>query len=87
MGENGGFECLNEAVWYQSAWVGTVTSDGDRALRALHIWTPNWYKGSYTIAYWDVYGRPEQQPPYSRGDGYWWWDEAKAEKLRAEGAL
>ena len=59
----------------------------DRALRALHIWTPNWYKGSYTIAYWDVYGRPEQQPPYSRGDGYWWWDEAKAEKLRAEGAL
>ncbi|MEC9431816.1 MAG: extracellular solute-binding protein [Pseudomonadota bacterium] len=59
----------------------------DRALRALHIWTPNWYKGAYTIAYWDVYGKPDAQPPYSRGDGYWWWDETKAAKLKAEGAL
>lgn len=59
----------------------------DRVLRALHIWTPNWYKGSYTIAYWDVFGKPDLQPPYARGDGYWWWDDEKAAKLKAEGAL
>ncbi|SFI25112.1 extracellular solute-binding protein [Albimonas pacifica] len=58
----------------------------DRVLRALHIWTPNWYKGEYNIAYWDVFGMPESPPPYSRGDGYWWWDEAKYEKLKSEGA-
>ncbi len=60
----------------------------DRALRAMHIWVPNWYKGSHTIAYWDVFGRPATKPPYARGVlGLWWWDEKKAAKLRAEGAL
>ena len=60
----------------------------DRVLRALHIWTPNWYKGVHTIAYWDVFGRPEVKPPYARGVmPYWWWDAEKAAKLEAEGAL
>lgn len=58
----------------------------DRVLRSLHIWCPNWYKASYNIAYWDVFGKPDQPPPYSRGDGYWWWDQAKYEKLKSEGA-
>ena len=40
----------------------------DRVLRAKHIWTPNWHKGSYTVAYWDVFGRPETTPKYARGD-------------------
>jgi microcin C transport system substrate-binding protein len=60
----------------------------DRVLRAMHIWTPNWYKGAHTIAYWDVYGRPEVSPPYARGDmDLWWWDADKFAKLKAEGAL
>lgn len=59
----------------------------DRVLRAKHIWVPNWYKGSHFLAYWDVFGRPEEKPPYDRGDDFWWWDEEKYQSLRAEGAL
>ena len=40
----------------------------DRVLRAKQIWVPNWYSGKYLVAYWDVFGRPETQPPYARGD-------------------
>ncbi|MDF2232995.1 extracellular solute-binding protein [Albimonas sp. CAU 1670] len=58
----------------------------DRVLRALHIWIPNWYKSRYNIAFWDVFGRPDSPPPYSRGDEYWWWDETKYQKLKSEGA-
>lgn len=66
--------------------LNTAAKALDRVLRALHIWTPNWYKANYNIAYWDVFGKPADPPPYSRGDGYWWWDEEKAAKLRSEGA-
>jgi microcin C transport system substrate-binding protein len=59
----------------------------DRVLRSKHIWVPNWYSGKYLVAYWDVFGRPDQKPPYSRGDGYWWFDQAKHDKLKAAGAL
>ncbi|MYH57495.1 MAG: ABC transporter substrate-binding protein [Boseongicola sp. SB0675_bin_26] len=59
----------------------------DRVLRDRMIWVPNWYKGAHWIAYWDVFGRPEIKPRYNRGINYWWWDQAKHEKLRAEGAL
>ncbi len=59
----------------------------DRVLRSKHLWVPNWYSGQHLIAYWDVFGRPEIQPPYARGDAYWWFDQAKYDRLRAEGAL
>ena len=59
----------------------------DRVLRAKQIWVPNWTKGSFWIAYWDVFGRPAQPPEYSRGDAYWWFDQAKYDKLKSEGAL
>jgi hypothetical protein len=59
----------------------------DRVLRAKQIWVPNWYSGKYLIAYWDVFGRPAENPPYARGDAYWWFDQAKYERLKAEGAL
>jgi microcin C transport system substrate-binding protein len=59
----------------------------DRVLRSRHIWVPNWYSGSYFVAYWDVFGRPETQPPYARGDAYWWLDQDKYDRLVAEGAL
>ncbi len=41
----------------------------DRVLRSKGIWVPNWYSGKYLVAYWDVFGQPAEQPPYSRGDG------------------
>ncbi len=59
----------------------------DRVLRSKRIWVPNWYSGKYLLAYWDVFGRPDVKPPYARGDAYWWFDQAKHDKLKAEGAL
>ncbi|WGI21482.1 extracellular solute-binding protein [Amylibacter sp. IMCC11727] len=60
----------------------------DRVMRNMHIWVPNWYKGSHNIAYWDVFGRPDTKPLYSRGViGTWWLDQEKLDALKAEGAL
>lgn len=59
----------------------------DRVMRQKQIWVPNWSKASFWVAYWDVFGRPETPPLYSRGDSYWWFDQAKYDKLKAEGAL
>lgn len=62
----------------------------DRVLRAMHIWVPQWYKGSHNIAYLDVYSRPytDTPPPLSIGQtSIWWWDEDKAQRLRDAGEL
>lgn len=59
----------------------------DRVLRAMHIWVPNWYKGTHWLAYWDVFGQPPIKPEYDRGVDYWWWDEDKYRALVAQGAL
>jgi microcin C transport system substrate-binding protein len=58
----------------------------DRVLRDRLIWVPNWYKGTHWIAYWDVFGRPAEKPPFDRGTDYWWWDAEKADLLRRAGA-
>lgn len=55
----------------------------DRVMRSGHYWIPHWYKASHTIAYWDKFGRPEIKPKFDRGIvDTWWYDEAKAAKLR-----
>jgi microcin C transport system substrate-binding protein len=59
----------------------------DRVLRQKGIWVPNWYSGKYLVAYWDVFGQPTEQPPYSRGDGLWWSDDAKLGLMKEQGAL
>jgi microcin C transport system substrate-binding protein len=59
----------------------------DRVLRDKLIWVSNWYKGSHWIAYWDVFGHPDTKPPYDRGTDYWWFDQAKYDRLLEEGAL
>ena len=59
----------------------------DRVLRAMQIWVPNWTKAAFWLAYWDVFGKPAEPPPYDRGDAYWWFDQAKYDKLKAQGAL
>ena len=58
----------------------------DRVLRDRILWVPNWYKGTHWIAYWDVFGRPAEKPPFDRGTDYWWWDAEKADLLRRAGA-
>lgn len=60
----------------------------DRALRHEFIMIPAWYNDVYWTAYYDQYGHPAEQPAYALGYlDFWWYDEAKAEKLRAAGAL
>ncbi|MEM1346182.1 MAG: extracellular solute-binding protein, partial [Pseudomonadota bacterium] len=55
----------------------------DRVVRALHIWVPNWTKGSHTIAYWDIFGRPPEKPSYARGViDLWWIDPDKFARLQ-----
>jgi microcin C transport system substrate-binding protein len=55
----------------------------DRALRAEYFWVPNWYKGSHWVAWWDQYGRPPVKPAYDRAIlDTWWFDAAKAAKLK-----
>lgn len=59
----------------------------DRILRSMHVWVPQWSKGSHTIAYLDMYERPDQKPPYSRGTETWWVNTEKEAALRANGKL
>ena len=54
----------------------------------MHIWIPQWYKGSHNLAYFDYYEHPETLPPYALGEAdFWWYNAEKAEKLKADGAL
>ena len=60
----------------------------DRVLRSIRFWVPEWYKSSYSVAYYDIFGRPDQPPTYVLGEtSLWWYDEAKAAKLKAAGVL
>ena len=60
----------------------------DRVLRSIRFWVPEWYKNSYTVAYYDIFGRPPSPPTYILGEtSLWWYDADKAAKLKAAGAL
>ncbi|SLN39705.1 Oligopeptide-binding protein AppA precursor [Pseudoruegeria aquimaris] len=60
----------------------------DRVLRAERFWVPQWFKDTHTVAYWDQYAYPEPLPPYGLGYlDFWWYDQEKADTLRAAGAL
>ena len=51
----------------------TAVSALDRSLRAMHIWVPQWTKGSHTMAYWDKFGKPDMKPPFGRAIVETWW--------------
>ena len=58
----------------------------DRVIRAGRYWIPHWYKPSYWIAYWDVFGWPDKRPRYFRGiPDTWWSDRGKAAKPEQKG--
>ena len=60
----------------------------DRVLRSTKFWVPQWYKSVYTVAYYDVFGRPAAPPKYALGEmSLWWYDVEKADKLKAAGIL
>ncbi len=55
----------------------------DRVLRAGHYWVPQWYKPVHHVAHWDRFSWPATKPRYDRGIVHtWWYDAAKAAKLR-----
>jgi microcin C transport system substrate-binding protein len=58
----------------------------DRVIRTGRYWIPHWYKPTHWIAYWDVFGRPPEQPRYFRGiPDTWWYDRDKAAKNQRAG--
>lgn len=60
----------------------------DRALRRELIMVPLWYNDNYWVAYYDMYAHPETTPPYFLGYlDFWWYDQDKADALRASGVL
>ncbi|WP_298841838.1 extracellular solute-binding protein [uncultured Roseobacter sp.] len=60
----------------------------DRALRYEFIMIPVWYNPSHWVAYYDQYEHPEEIPAYSLGTlDFWWYNQEKADALRAAGAL
>lgn len=60
----------------------------DRALRSIRFWVPQWYNANYNVAYYDIFDHPKTLPPYALGElDLWWYDTAKAAKLKAEGVL
>jgi microcin C transport system substrate-binding protein len=60
----------------------------DRALRYEFIMIPVWYNPSHWVAYYDQYEHPEEIPAFALGQlDFWWYDQDKADALRAAGAL
>jgi microcin C transport system substrate-binding protein len=62
----------------------------DRALRAMHIWVPQWYKPVHNLAYYDMFERPytDTPPPSSVGEmSIWWYNADKAKALDDAGAF
>jgi microcin C transport system substrate-binding protein len=60
----------------------------DRVLRWELIMVPVHYSANEWVAYWDIYRHPEDLPRFSSGALDWWWfDQARADELRASGAL
>ncbi len=61
----------------------------DRVLRHEFFIIPAWYKADHWVAYWDLYEHhPEEIAPFDLGYlDYWWYDQDRAEEIRATGAL
>lgn len=83
--QNPAIDALIEKVVLAKSRVELVTAARaiDRVLRAGHYWVPQWFKASHNIVYWDKFSRPPVKPKYDRGvPDTWWYDTAKAAKLR-----
>ncbi|SFL30929.1 extracellular solute-binding protein [Shimia haliotis] len=60
----------------------------DRALRFERLMAAAGYVAESWVAYYDMYERPEDLPPYALGVlDFWWFNEEKYEALKASGAL
>jgi len=60
----------------------------DRALRFERIMIPVWYNDVAWVAYWDLYERPTETPPFAIGAlDFWWVNPEKEQALKDAGAL
>ena len=60
----------------------------DRVLRAEKFWVPQWYKDTYTVAYYDMYEHPDPLPPFALGNlDFWWYNAEKGAALKEAGAF
>ncbi len=60
----------------------------DRVLRSKRFIIPTWYLGKYWVATWNMYGHPDNLPPYALGiEDLWWIDADRAAALKTSGAL
>ncbi len=60
-----------------------------RALDRVLLWNqyiiPQWFRSTYTIAYWDMFGRPKTVPTYALGFlDTWWIDPDKVARLNRD---
>ena len=77
---------LVDAIIFSKDRAGLTTACKalDRALIWNHYVVPMWYTPYQRVAHWDRFGRPEKLPDYYLGfPTIWWWDEAKAAKVKA----
>ncbi|MGR3503246.1 extracellular solute-binding protein [Pseudaestuariivita sp.] len=60
----------------------------DRALRYERVIAPGGFVPAYWVAHYDMFGRPEELPPYALGVlDFWWYDEEKHQALIDQGVL
>ena len=60
----------------------------DRLLRHAQFIVPTWFLDNYWVAHYDMFEHPENLPPYALGQlDFWWYNEEKAEALKAAGAF
>ena len=59
----------------------------DRVLLWGHYVVPNWHSRADRILYWDKFSRPEVTPLQGTSTSYWWYDQEKAARLAARGAV
>ncbi|MCK0140867.1 extracellular solute-binding protein [Aliiroseovarius sp. F20344] len=66
----------------------TSTNALDRVLRHIGFTIPQWYKNKHTVAFYDIFGHPENLPPLSLGQlSFWWIDAEKEAALKEAGVL
>lgn len=54
----------------------------DRVARSTYSWIPNWKSSNHRVAYWDMFGYPENKPDYDFPvEEYWWFDSERAKAI------
>jgi microcin C transport system substrate-binding protein len=82
--ESKAVDALIEAAGKAQSRVELVTALKalDRVLRARLDWIPTYYLANHRVAYWDMFGFPEQKPDFGFPvEALWWFDKDKAAKI------